>query len=74
MTGKVTVQFSGQDAQIAALSSTVTRQRHLEPYDREQDERSDARYEETEADRESETFAQRRLGRAVSDSEALEPW
>lgn len=64
-----------QDAAIAALAADVTRQPYLEPYDRERDYASEARYEETE-DRESEDAERYRRGLqgVLSDPDGLEPW
>ena len=62
-----------QDAAIASLTATVDRQPHV---DFSRDRVSEARYEETDADRETERMKGLRMGLfgAQSDSEEVEPW
>lgn len=62
-----------QDAAIASLSATVHRQPHV---DFTRDAQSELRYEETEADRETERLKGLRMGLfgAESDGEELELW
>ena len=62
-----------QDAAIASLTATVDRQPHV---DFSRDRVSEARYEETDADRETEQRERERKGLqgVLSDPEGLEPW
>ena len=62
-----------QDAGIASLSATVTRQPHV---DFTRDQESDTRYEETEDDRETERAKGLRMGLFATESygEEPEPW
>lgn len=62
-----------QDAAIASLSATVTRQPHV---DFTRDAESEARYEETEDDRETERLKGLRMGLfdVESDSEEVPLW
>ena len=62
-----------QDAGIASLSATVTRQPHV---DFTRDTESDARYEETDDDRETERAKGLRLGlfAPLTDGEEPEQW
>ena len=62
-----------QDAAIASLTATVDRQPHV---DFTRDRESDDRYEENDADRESERAKGLRMGLFATDSygEEPEPW
>lgn len=63
-----------QDAAIAALAADVKRLPF--PADDNGDARSEARYEETDTDRETERRADHRslLGARPLDADGLEPW
>lgn len=62
-----------QDAAIASLSATVTRQPVV---DFNRDAESEARYEDNDDDRETERLKGLRMGlfAAESDPDGLEPW
>ena len=63
-----------QDAAIAALAADVTRRPSIDPADTALDARSDARYEQTEADAQDEAAQERRQGvRLLTESE-VEQW